>query len=296
MSKTLSLSSKSAPSQPFVKAGDLTRSKSTSFLKLPSARRPPTPQGKKRCHACDQVYTTHKRACPHCKAQDSVALANCESESWDFFDSEVKRLKQKLPASREELVTLVFKNAMDCRYNQPKRSAQLFSDVISIDSNHWESRIKLSWLQIRFNSFTPIIPLLEPVIASQTATVEQKQRAYNNIVCSFLFRLPADIESAEKFAKEGIALDKNGNPKLWENYGSVLKQQGRFAEAREAFSQACKLDPGSDFAQSNLSNVNKLEKKHKKQKSKGSSSDLDKENNSANVSKKSTKIERFKRM
>jgi len=242
--------------------------------------------------------------CPHCKSSDDVILdvkleydPTKQEEFWGAFDKEVKRLRKLLPDSRNELVAFLFKNAMDVRYEHPKRSHQLFHEVIALKPQHWESRIKLSWLEIRFNNFLNIIPLLDPIIASSSsATIEQKQRAYNNIVCSYLFRLPSDIISAEKFAKKGIDLEPTGNVKLWENYGTVLLQQGRLVEAREAYQQALELDPNSEFTLASLNSLKNMDKKSKNEKmmeKKKSKKNLFAKENKENV-EKTSKNEKMK--
>jgi tetratricopeptide (TPR) repeat protein len=229
---------------------------------VPKTKEPSTPDGKKRCRNCDQPFALKKAVCPHCKKEYTVPLTDIDStlleefgvEDWTTFESDVKRLRSKTnPQSRTDLVDLLFKRAMTVRYAQPRRSLDLFQEVVALDSCHWEARIKVSWLLIRFNDLLSVVPIVQPIIGSEsTATVEQRQRAYNNIVCSHMFRSPMDYFAAEKMAREGIALDTNGNAKLWENLGSSLKFQGRSLEAKDAFHKALAIDPSSDFAVHNL--------------------------------------------
>jgi len=249
------------------------RAKSCSALKPSSILLPPgTPEGKTRCHLCDQPFPKTKGRCPHCNTVDTGVLLDFANLADDYmfdFEKEVKRLRARLPNSRNELVNLLFKRAMELRLKQPNHSHQLFQEVLTLDSQHWESRIKLSWLEIKFSNYNPIIPLLEPVVASSNTTVEQKQRAYNNMACSHMFRVPPDMVTAEKFILEGIKLNPSGTVKLYENYGTVLMQTGRLSEAREALRKAVDIDPTSDFALSSLENLKQLEKKNKRKKSKG---------------------------
>jgi len=243
---------------------------------------PATPDGKKRCHKCDQVFALKKSTCPHCKAEYTVPLSDIdtavsEEEAWVVFENDVKRLRPKIhiQETRAELVDLMFKRAIAARYSQPRRSIDLFTEVVALDPKNWEARIKISWLSIRFSEFLALVPIVEPItLPDSGATVEQKQRASNNLVCSYMFRLPMDMVNAEKYAREGIALDRTGSVKLWENLGSTLKHQGRLVEARDAFNFALTIDPNSDFAKANLLNLNVAEKQRKKSKPVGT----DKEN------------------
>jgi len=249
---------------------------------------PSTPDGKKRCRNCDQPFALKKAVCPHCKKEYTVPLTDIDStlleefgvEDWTTFESDVKRLRSKTnQQSRTDLVDLLFKRAMTVRYTQPRRSLDLFQEVVALDSCHWEARIKVSWLLIRFNEFLSVIPMVEPVVSAEsTATVEQRQRAYNNIVCSLMFRSPMDYVGAEKMAREGIALDADGNAKLWENLGSALKYQSRNLEAKDAFHKALAIDPSSDFSIHNLRELGHETKYLKKNRRKASANKENVEN------------------
>jgi len=242
-------------------AGEKSELKKLTIMVAPC---PLTPEGKKRCHNCDQPFAQKKQACPHCKAAYSVPLSEIDptlsadcitDEDWAVFEKDVKRLRTKthIPESRLELQDILFKHGMAVRYTHPKRSLDLFMEVIALDPDHWEARIKISWLQIRVNDFLAVMDSVTPVVEPEaSSTIEQKQRAYNNIVCSYLFRFPMDLITAEKVAREGIALDARGNVKLWENLGSALKHQHRYDEARDAFNTALTIEPKSEFAIKNL--------------------------------------------
>jgi len=160
----------STESIPHVRASDFRRTKSCASLNSP-VQTPCTPEGKKRCGTCDQLFAVQKMRCPHCKASDDVILdvkleydPTKQEEFWGAFDKEVKRLHKLLPNSRNELVAFLFKNAMDVRYEHPKRSHQLFHEVIALKPQHWESRIKLSWL--KFGSTTSSISFLFLILSS----------------------------------------------------------------------------------------------------------------------------------
>jgi tetratricopeptide (TPR) repeat protein len=249
---------------------ELKKSKSIKKVEVPT-----TPDGKKRCHNCDQPFALKKSVCPHCKAEYTVPLSDVDptvaeditDEQWVVFECEVKRLRTKthLPESRAELIDLMFKRAMAVKYTQPKRSLELFLEVVALNSSHWEARIKVSWLMIKFNDFLTLIPYLEPIVDPESsATVEQRQRAYNNIVCSYMFRLPPDYITAEKLCRTGIALDPEGNVKLWENLGSALKFQGRLNEARDAFNIALQMEPTSSFSIKNIAALDQASRHKRK--------------------------------
>jgi len=54
-----------------------------------------------------------------------------------------------------------------------------------------------------------------------------------------------DFKLAEKWARDGIALDNEGTAKLWENLAMALKNQTKYEEARVAFKKALILNPKS---------------------------------------------------
>jgi len=170
--------------------------------------------------------------------------------------------------NRAEVATSLFINAMEIRYKQPLQSLELLREVLSMDPQHNEARLKSSWLELRLNNYSAVHTILQPVIASQRSTLEQKQRAYNNMTCACLFVSPPECTKAEKLALTGIQLDGNGTPKLWENYGSALQQQDRLPEALEAFTKSLLLEPESVKARNFIKETEKQIKRNSK-KSKG---------------------------
>jgi len=146
---------------------------------------------------------------------------------------------------------------METRFKDPMRSRELFKEVLEMDSNHFEARLKLSWHEIRFGNAHCTPGLLEPVVASPTATLEQKQRAYNNLSCAFLVMVVPDAVKAEKWAIAGIQLDGRGSPKLWENLGGAYKEQGRLHEAVDAFTKSLLMDPTSKHSKRNIKAIEK---------------------------------------
>jgi len=234
---------------------------------------PTTPDGKKRCQHCEQVFPLKKSVCPHCKKTYSGALSDVApqgltDQDWIAFDEKAKRLrKSKSASSRAELINLLFETAMAIRYTLPNRSLELFNEVVTLDPENFEARIKVSWFRIKQKDFLSFIPLLEPVVHPDShATSEQRQRAYNNLVCSYMFRCPPDYSTSEKLARAGIAVDEKGSVKLWENLGIVLKETGRYSEARDAFLFALTIDPQSDYAAKILPYLNKGKFKKDKEK------------------------------
>jgi len=234
---------------------------------------PTTPDGKKRCQHCEQVFPLKKSTCPHCKktysgALSEVAPQGLTEQEWIAFDEKAKRLrKSKSASSRAELITLLFETAMAIRYTLPNRSMELFLEVVTLDPENFEARIKVSWFRIKQKDFLSFVTLLEPVVHPDShATPEQRQRAYNNLVCSYMFRFPPDYSAAEKLARAGIAVDEKGSVKLWENLGIILKETGRYSEARDAFAFALTIDPQSDYAAKILPYLNKGKFKKDKEK------------------------------
>jgi len=245
-------------------------SKSSKKISVPKPLvTPATPDGKKRCHNCEQVYPLKKAACPHCKSAYSASLSDVDPtagdlsvQEWMAFEEKTKRLRNsKKSSSRTELAALLFQTAMIVRYTQPRRSLEMFNEVASLEPENYEARIKVSWLSIKFKDFVTYLPLLEAVVHPDSrATPEQRQRAYNNIVCSYMFRPNPDFFTAEKLVRTGIAIDEKGSVKLWENLGMILKQLGRYSEARDAYQTVLKLDPQSDFAKQMLLTLHKKDK------------------------------------
>jgi len=227
-------------------------------------------QGKKFCSTCDQLYANELFTCPHCKEDDNVPLGEgggaLDDSDWLVFEGEVARLRKKedVPESRKELVKLLFNRAMAVRYKEPYRSRDLFAQVVKLDPDNYEARIKISWLDIKFKKLNEVVDILKPVCDAEESTVEQKKRAYNNICCSYMFGKQVDIESASYYAKKGIEVDNIGTDKLWENYGSILMNQHKYMEAREGFTKAVLLEPNSEFAKQKLEQVEKILKKLKK--------------------------------
>jgi len=222
---------------------------------------PSTPNGKKRCQTCEQVFQHSSKVCPHCKTPYAIHLSfelDVSEDSWGF-DNDISKIQSTTSnnESRAELIHATFTRAMETRYKEPARSKELFKEVIAMDPNHYESRLKVSWHEIRFGSTLCIPALLEPVISSPTATLEQKQRAYNNLSCACLVGRVVDAAGAEKWALAGLRLDGKGTPKLWENLGGAYREQGRLHQALEAFTKSLLIDPSSKHVQKSIKLVEK---------------------------------------
>jgi len=226
----------------------------------------------KRCGTCEQLYAASMASCPHCREDDNVPLSDVaantvlEEEDWVVFEGQIAALKKKeiIGETRKDLIRALFTRAMEVRYKQPHRSRDLFAQVVALDYDNYEARIKISWLDIRLRRMEQIFAMLEPVITSEKSTPEQKKRAYNNICCSFLFCKPVELNSAYIYAKKGLEVDDFGSDKLWENYASILIHQCKFAEARDALKRALVLEPNSLFALHKLEEVNKIIKQQEK--------------------------------
>jgi len=261
-------------------------SKSILFVRREDAHNMLKQNGQKRCGTCDQLFALEMASCPHCREDDNVPLSDAaastlEEEDWIVFEGQIAALKKRehIGETRRDLIRALFSRAMEIRYKQPSRSRDLFAQVVSLEPNNYEARIKISWLDIRLGKMGQIFANLEPVIKSEASTPEQKKRAYNNICCSFLFsKSHPDLNSAYIYAKKGLEVDDIGSDKLWENYATILVHQCKYADARDALKRALILEPTSIFAQTKLEEVNKMLKQQEKQQEKQSRKMAAKEN------------------
>jgi len=239
-------------------------SKKNEITALPS-----TPNGKKRCQTCEQVFQHSAKVCPHCKTPYTVHLAFEIDVSEDGlgFDGDISKIQSSNSESRADILHATFTRAMETRYREPMRSKELFKEVIAMDPNHYESRLKVSWHEIRFGCTQVIPALLEPVISSSTSTLEQKQRAYNNLSCACIVGPLLNAAGAEKWALAGIRLDGKGTPKLWENLGVAYREQGRLQLSLEAFTKSLLIDPNSKHVQKSIKFLEKdIKNQSKKEK------------------------------
>jgi len=245
---------------------------SRSFgVNIPVSPMPKTPEGRKRCGSCEQTFKKSAQKCPHCKA-----LYNNVSLTLDTSDDFILTGGVKAPVEdKTEHVRALFQRAMDIRYKEPVRSRELFYEVIQMDPAHNEARLKISWLEIKFGRYSYANTVLGPVVASTKATIEQKQRAYNNLAASKLFDKEPDFALAEKLAQKGIDLNGIGTVKLWENFALAVKEQGRLIECRDAFTKALTLDPTSVHSSKSLKEVERLIKKASKKSKTGENEKVD---------------------
>jgi len=154
---------------------------------------------------------------------------------------------------------------MKIRYTNAAESLLFFEEVLKLDPKNWESRLKISWLSIRFEKSQHAIEVLLPVINSTETTVLQKQRAYTNLSCAENWKTKdSKFEEAENWARLGIALDGEGTAKLWENLATSLKSQNKLSEARDSFKKALKLNPKSKNAIERQASIEKHLRIHKK--------------------------------
>jgi len=159
---------------------------------------------------------------------------------------------------------------MKLRYSNPAESLSFFEEILNLDPKHWESRLKVSWLSIRFEKSQRAIEVLLPVVESTETTILQKQRAYTNLSCAENWKTKdSNNADAENWARTGIALDGEGSAKLWENLATALKSQNKLTEAREAFKKALKLNPKSKNAIERQASIEKHLKIKKKKNDQG---------------------------
>jgi len=200
------------------------------------------------CPTCEQPYTLDQEICPHCRNEIIVGLEMTPAEWKQQVDSLRERHEKSESDKdiRKELGRLLYYEAMRQRYENSSESLSLFEEVVELQPLHWEARLKVSWLSIRFTKNERAIEALLPVVESEETTVLQKQRAYTNLSCAENWKeKTADYAQAEKWARLGIDLDNEGTAKLWENLATALKHQSKLEEARQAFKRAIKLNPKS---------------------------------------------------
>jgi len=200
------------------------------------------------CPVCEQTIFSDTEPCPHCLSQ---YLFDKEC-SPDEFERSAQRLRKKLKNKpdfqiQKQLVQLLFLRGMEIRYSAPDKALQLFEEVVELEPNNWESRLKISWLSIRFIRYDRAIVVLLPVVDSPETTLLQKQRAYSNLSCAENWKPKSysNNHHAESWARKGIALDGKGTSKLWENLATALKNQNKLEESSDALKQALKIGPKS---------------------------------------------------
>jgi len=224
------------------------------------------------CPTCEQPYTNEENICPHCHNPIVVGLELTPTE----WKQQVSKLKDILEnnendkETRQELSQLLYFEAMKLRYDNSSESLALYEEVVELKPDHWEARLKVSWLSIRFTKSERAIDALLPVVESRETTQLQKQRAFTNLSCAENWKeKDPNFIKAEQWAREGIALDKEGTAKLWENLATALKNQQRLEEARVAFKQAIKLNPKSVNAIERQASIDRHLKIQKRQEADG---------------------------
>jgi len=200
------------------------------------------------CPICENRYDSELQVCPHCHCEYQIGLELTDSEYIQLVN-ELKKKMEDNPGdknTRKELANMLYFQAMNLRYDDPSRSLALFEELVTFQPDHWEARMKVSWLAIRFTKYDKAIETLIPLVESSESTLLQKQRAYTNLSCAEDWKKEhSDPTKAESWARKGIELDREGTSKLWENLAISLKNQNRLDEARVAFKRALKLNPKS---------------------------------------------------
>jgi tetratricopeptide (TPR) repeat protein len=210
-----------------------------------------TPKGKNRCPTCEQLFKANCRICPHCKSSTIVKL---NFDSVDSSDEDMGLADEvlKFIANKDDVIHSVFVRAMELRVKNPEKSKALFRQVLELEPEHFEARLKLSWHLLHSERTGEVPGLLEPIISSEKSTVEQKQRAYNNLSCAFLAPDNTDAPAAEKWAKAGIDTDGTGTTKLWDNLGCAYRKQGKLREALDAFTKSLLMNPKSKHSKQSI--------------------------------------------
>jgi len=203
------------------------------------------------CPTCEQPVPAEETSnqCPHCKQPLQVGL---ELDSGVDFEEHRKELAKKFKKNPEdtniqnELAFLLYAQGMKLRYDAPQNALSFFEEVVKIAPKHYEARLKVSWLAIRFSKYKEAREVLQELLESDNATTLQRQRGYTNLSCAWNWdpEEPSPVK-AEKAARDGIALDEEGTAKLWENLATALRNQQLLEEARIAFRKALTLNPKS---------------------------------------------------
>jgi len=228
------------------------------------------------CPTCEQPVPQETKICPHCKQPLQVGLETGIDTALDFEAqrTELSRRLKKSPDNtklRDELALLVYLEAMKLRYDLPQNSLSLFQEVVVISPSHYEARLKVSWLAIRFSKYGLARDILDPVLVEGSDSTQlQKQRAYTNLSCACNWdpEDPAPAK-AEQAARAGIALDGEGTAKLWENLATSLRNQQRLEEAQTAFKRALTLNPKSLNAIERQASIERHLKIQRKRREKG---------------------------
>eukprot|EP01128_Nolandella_sp_AFSM9_P012315 TRINITY_DN9154_c0_g1_i1.p1 TRINITY_DN9154_c0_g1~~TRINITY_DN9154_c0_g1_i1.p1 ORF type:complete len:304 (+),score=75.12 TRINITY_DN9154_c0_g1_i1:100-912(+) len=161
------------------------------------------------------------------------------------------------PTKRAKYVQELFDAGMDLRNSKPHKALKKFLEILDLQEDHVEARLKIIWLLLKDKNFRyDFDALMQPVIDSDTATLAQKQRAYTNWSCSISFN-PKDkrFNRAEKLAQAGVDLDGIGTHSLFENLGNALRRQGKLSEASDAFQSAVALNPHSSNALARVKSI-----------------------------------------
>jgi len=210
------------------------------------------------CPTCEQPYTLDQQICPHCKSEYDVPLELSPTE----YNALVLDYKDRLEknendiTAHKELVKLLFLEAMRLRYDNSAQSLSLFEEVVTLQPDNWEARLKVSWLSIRFTKNERAIEVLLPIVESLETNFRQKQRAFTNLSCAENWKENnADPILAEKWARDGIDIDKEGTAMLWENLATALKNQLKLEESLVAFKNALKLNPKSWHAKQRKASI-----------------------------------------
>jgi len=224
------------------------------------------------CPTCEQpVAAEGETICPHCKQPLQV---NLDLDSGLDIDAQRKELEKRIKknpedkVARTEFAFFLYSQGMQKRYDAPQNALAFFEEVVKVAPDHYEARLKASWLCIRFSKYKQAREVLEAILESDTATTLQKQRAFTNMSCAWNWDPdhPSPVE-AEKAARAGIALDSEGTAKLWENLATSLRNQDKLEEARTAFRKALKLNPKSLNAierQASIEKHLKIQRRHEK--------------------------------
>jgi tetratricopeptide (TPR) repeat protein len=194
--------------------------------------------------ASEQAFAEHERAAVRDPALKPAADAVFRG---DFAAAEaaLRRHIQTRPDDAEALRLLAGVFARQERFGDAEI---LLGHALTIDPGHDGLRFSLAEALFRQQKALPAIGQLEPLLAKAP-----KDAAYRNLLAACLGLLGEDERVSAIYAE--LLADFPKTPKVWLNYGHVLRALGRRDEAVAAYRRTLDLAPGLGDAYWSLANL-----------------------------------------
>jgi predicted Zn-dependent protease len=194
--------------------------------------------------ASEQAFAEHERAAVRDPALKPAADAVFRG---DFAAAEaaLRRHIQARPDDAEALRLLAGVFARQERFGDAEI---LLDHALKADPGHDGLRFSLAEALFRQQKAVPAIAQLEPLLAKAP-----KDAAYRNLLAACLGLLGEDERVSEIYAE--LLADFPKTPKVWLNYGHVLRALGRRDEAVAAYRRTLDLAPGLGDAYWSLANL-----------------------------------------